>query len=212
VSSIGNDGSCYLLIYTVSLDLELSSCVTIHNQCSNIKLVSPVYFCNGTVYIKLSSRQIDIGTTTKIRFENDAAQDEFEGALIYKLQGYVESDDQNNMDTLTTEVDENGEKCVQMLVAWKVKDAKPLLYVVLIEHAKEFIWDEDNLRKLYDKNLGLLKKCNNIIPDTWIIDDNMILKTSSEVKGLKGKFDLSISIFEEEDFYGTRPLYVDFER
>jgi hypothetical protein len=199
-----------MLMHIISLDIQLPSCVTIHNQCLNIELVSPVYFGNGAVCPKLSDQQIDISTEMKARFEINTIQDEFEGALLFKLQRH--SGNQYSADTSTIETNKNGAKCVQMLAAWKVKDSKPLLHVLLIEHAKEFTWNEDNLKKLYDKNFGWLKEYNDAISDTWLMDDNMALKTSFEVRGLKGNFELSISIFEEKDDYAIRPLCIDLER
>jgi hypothetical protein len=104
-----------ILIYAVSFKFQLPVRVTIHNQCSNIKFVSPVYFCNDAVYLKLSNRQIDISTKMNASFEISTIQDEFEGDLLYKLQRYVESDDQHNMDTSATEINNNKTKCIQML-------------------------------------------------------------------------------------------------
>jgi hypothetical protein len=202
-----------ILMHTVSFKLQLLACVTIHNQCLNIKLISPVYFGNGAVCPKLTDQQIDIGTAVNASFEINVTQDEFQGALLYKLQRNVESDDQHDMDTLPTETNENETKCIQLFVAWKVKDFKPFLYAVLIEHAKELTWDEDKLRKLYNKNHNRLKEYNSAISDIWLMDDNMILETSSEVRSLERNFELSISISEEKiDKYGMRPLCVDLER
>jgi hypothetical protein len=200
-----------ILIHAASLKLQLPVCITIHNQSSNIKLVSPVYFSNCTVCPKLSDQQIDIGTGMDACFEVNVIQDEFEGALIYKLQRCVEFDDQLKMDTLTKETNKNEAKCVQMFVAWKVKGPKSLLYVALIEHIKEFTWNEDALRKLYDKNYSQLKKHGDTILDTWLIDDNTALEISFKVSGLKGNFELSISISEELRDY-MRPLCVDLEK
>jgi hypothetical protein len=202
-----------MLIYIVSLVLQFPSCVNIFNLCLNTKLISPVYFGNGAICPKLSNQQIDISTAMKACFEINATQDDFEGALLLKLQKYVGSNDQCNMNTLATETNKSEEKCVQMLVAWKVEDSKHFLHVVLIEHAKEFNWNEDELRKLYNKNHNRLKQYNGIISDTWLMDDNRALKTSFKVRNTKENFELNISISEEEkDDYAIRPLYVNLER
>jgi hypothetical protein len=200
------------LMHTVSLKLQLPACVTIHNQCSNIKLVSPIYFGKGTICPKLSSQRMDIGTEMDASFEIYATQDVFEGALLYNLQRYSESDDQRNIDILTKETNKNEAKYVQMFVAWKMEDSKPLLYLVLIEHTKEFIWNENELRKLYNKNHNRLKEYDDAIPDGWLIDNNMVLETSFEVRGLKGDFELSIFVSEEKRRDYMRPLCIDLER
>jgi hypothetical protein len=201
-----------MLMYTASLDLQLPACVTIQNQFPNIKLVSPVCFGNNAACPKLSDQRIDIDTGMYVSFEIYATQDDFEGALLYKLQRNIGSDDQRNTDTLSTETNKNETKCVQMFAAWKVKDSNPFLYVVLIEHAKEFIWNENELRILYNKNHNRLKKYDGTRSDIWLIDDNITLKVSFEVRGLKGNFELSISISEEEGYDYMRPLCVDLER
>jgi hypothetical protein len=78
----------------------------------------------------------------------------------------------------------------------------------LVEHAKEFTWNEDKLKKLYDANQGWLKKY-----DKTVSYDNMALKTTFKVEDLEGIFELSISISEEEgNMHAMRPLCIDFER
>jgi hypothetical protein len=202
-----------MLIYTVSLKLQLPPRVIIHNQCSKINLVSPIYFGNGAVCPKLSYQQIDINAKTRVCFEINATQDDFEGALLYKLQRHVESDNRRNMNILTTEVNENEAKCVQMLVAWKVEDSKLFVLLALIEHTKEFTWNGDELKKLYYKNRLWLKRYVSTTLDIWSMDNNMALKTTFRVRDLQGDSDLSISISERENNgYAVRPIWINTER
>jgi hypothetical protein len=202
-----------VLIYAVSLKFQLSPCVTIHNQCSNIKLVSPIYFGNGAVCPKLSNQQIDIGTERKACFKINATQNNFEGALLFKLQKEnrfsIYSSSLFNLQRYFN----SKAKCVQMLIAWKVKESKLLSYVVLIEHDKTFIWNENVLKKLYDNSRDWLKEYNDTILETWLMDDDIVLETTLGVKGLKGSFELIISISKgEKNDFDIRPLYVDLER
>jgi hypothetical protein len=210
VSDIRNVMAVTMLMYTISHVLQFPSCVAIHNRCSNIKLVSPVYFCNGTVYSKLSDQQIDIGTKMNASFEISAAQSKFEGALLFKLQRHF--NDWCNMDALTTETNEREEKCVQLLIAYKVKDSKVILHVALVEHANEFTWDENKLKKLYDKNRSWLNEYNNTMSYSWFMDDNMTLKTTFGSRDLNGALEINISISEEESGGYMEPLCVDPER
>jgi hypothetical protein len=211
VSDIRNVIAVIMLMYTISHVLQFPSCVAIHNQCLNTKLVSPVYFCNGAVFSNLPNQQIDIGTKMKAHFEIYTIQDEFEGALLFKLQRYPNR--QHNMDTLTKKTNKREAKCVQMLIAYKVEYSKLFLYVTLIEHAKDFTWDENKLKKLYDGNRSWLNEYNNTTSYTWLMDDNMILKTTFSARDLKGIPELSVFISEEEkDSYIMRPLYVDLKR
>jgi hypothetical protein len=202
-----------MLIYAVSSELQLPVCATIHNQCSNVKLASPVYFANGAVCPKLSDQQIGIDAKMSAGFEIYATRDDFEGALIYKLQRYVEPAIRHNMDTLAIDTGNNKTKCVQIFMAWKVKDAKPFVYAVLIEHTKELIWNEDKLKRLYYENHNRFKECDDTISDTWYMDDNMTLQTTFRVGDLKRTRELEISVSEEErDEYAMRPLCIDLER
>jgi hypothetical protein len=198
-----------MLIYTVSLVFQLPAYVTIHNQCSNTELVSPVYFGNGAVCPKLSGQQIDISTEMKTNFKINTSQDDFEGAFLFRLKKNAESDDQYNIDTSTTG---NEAEYIYMLVAWKAKDSKPFLYVALVEHTKKFIWDEDKLKEIYNKNRSWLKKYYSTTSDTWFVNDHMVLKTTFKVRDLKENFELSISISEEEDDYAMRPFSIDLTR
>jgi hypothetical protein len=198
-----------MLIYTISLKLRSPTSIIIYNLCLNTELISPVYFGNGAVCPNLSDQEIDINTAMRIRFEIYATQDEFEGALLYRLQ--INHHDQYNMDTSTSGTHEA--KYFYMLVAWKMEDSKLFVRVVLTEHTEEFTWNEGGLRKLYNKNRGWLKRYNDTISDTWIIDDNMTLKMTFKVEDLEENFELSISISEERrENYAMKPFYINLER
>jgi hypothetical protein len=200
-----------IIMCTVSLALRLPPCVNIFNLCLNVKLVSPVYFGNGVICSKLSGRKIDIGAKMSASFEINATQDDFECALLFKLQRY--SDRQYNMDVSTTEADKNETERVHMLVAWKAKNAKLFVQVALVECIKEFTWNEEKLKELYYENHNRLKEYNDTISDTWLIGANMVLKTTFGASNLKGGSELSISISEEkEDKYAMKPFCIHLER
>jgi hypothetical protein len=80
-----------------------------------------------------------------VSFEINATQDNFEGALLFKLQRY--SDSQYNVNTPITETNET--TCIQMLIAWKVEGTKPFAHIILIEHAREFAWNEYKFLFIY---------------------------------------------------------------
>jgi hypothetical protein len=191
----------------------LSACIVIHNQCSNTKLISPVYFSDGAVCPKLSDQQIGTGTKAWTGFKIDTIENKFEGALLFKLKRHVESDDQYNTNVSTAEINMNRVTDVYMIVAWEMKNAKPFAYVVLIEHTKEFVWSEDELKKFYYENHGWLKEYDDTISDTWIMNNNMILETSFSIRYLKGILELGISVPEEEKSNHTlRPFCINLER
>jgi hypothetical protein len=197
-----------MLMYTISLALQLPSSVTIHNQCLNTELVSPVYFGNGARCSRLSDQQIVVDTKMRACFEIYVIQDDFEGALLLELKRYFDS--QYSMDTSTTETNEAIH--VYMLVAWKVKDAKFSAYVALIEHNKELTWREDELKRFYDEHRGWLMEFNDTVLDTWLMDNNIVLKTTFSASDLRGSPELSISISEDKDDYAMRPFRINPER
>jgi hypothetical protein len=202
-----------MLIYTISLEFQLSTCIVIHNYCLNTELVSPIYFSNGAVCSKSFDQQIDIGTEARTSFKIETVEDNFESALLFKLKKHVESDDEYNMDTSITEIDENETTNVHMLVTWEVKDAKPFAYVALVEATKAFTWYEDKLKKLYDRNHDRLKKHDDIISYTWLVGNNTILKTKFKVRGSKRNTKLSIYISEEKKGnHAMRPFCINLKR
>jgi hypothetical protein len=168
----------------------------IHNQCSNTRLISSVYFGNGTVYPKISDQRICIGTETKVGFEINTVQDDFEGALLFRLQRYS---DWYNINTSTTETNEA--TYIQMLVVCEMKDARSFVYVVLVEHAETFTWNEDKL-----------KRYNCFRLDAWIMHNNIVLKTTFSASDLGGVTVLNISVSEVRYFRAMKALWIDTER
>jgi hypothetical protein len=198
-----------MLIHVVSFKLQLPACITIHNQCLGTMLAAPVYFCNGAMSPELFDQQIDIGAEVRTSFEIDTIKNKFESVLLFKLKRYVESNDQHDMDTSSIETDKNEATHIHILVIWEVKDAKSFAYVALVEDNKAFTWNEDRLKKLYDKNCDWLKKYDDTISDIWFLDDSTTLKMAFNLKD----FELSISISEEErNDDAMRPLCVDPKR
>jgi hypothetical protein len=199
-----------MLIHIVSLEFQLPACITIHNQCSNTKLVSPIYFSNDAVGSKLFSQQIDIGTEVRTNFEINTIKNKFEGVLLFKLERYF--DDQDNIDTSTTKANKGKATHVHIIVAWKVKNAKTFAYIALVENAKVFIWNEDKLKKLYYENHDWFKEYNDTISDTWLVN-NMVLKTTFSARDLKGIIELNVSISEgKKSDYAMRPFRIHPER
>jgi hypothetical protein len=202
-----------MLIYAVSFKFQLPAYVAIHNQCSNTKLLLPIYFSNGAACSKLSDQQIDIGKELKVIFKLDTIRNKFGGALLFKLRRHIESDDQYNIDASTTETDESEAAHVYMLVALEVKDTRPFAYVALVEHTKEFTWNEGKLKKLYYENHDRLKEYTGTISDTWLVDNNIVLKTTFSARHLREGPEVSISISEEKKSDDSmRPFCINLKR
>jgi hypothetical protein len=198
-----------ILMYTVSLEPQLLLCVTIHNRCLDTELVPSAYFGNGVVCPKLFIQRIGIGTEVRTSFEISADQDAFMGALLYELQ---RNSDQTHKGILTSKAATKS-TCIQMLVVWKMKCSIPSGRVVLLENVRGIEWNEENLKRLYDKNYDRLEGYDNPTSDAWFIDDNTVLKATFKVSKSKGVSEISISISEEEENnYAIRPLWFEEER
>jgi hypothetical protein len=195
-----------MLIHIVSLEFQLPARMIIHNQCSDIKLISPIYFGSGVVCPKLPNQQMGIGTKMSACFEINATQDEFECALLYELQRYS---GWPHKGTVTTKGATKPAR-IQMLIIWKMKSFTPFAYVMLLKNIKGFKWNEEKLKKFYDKNFDRLEGYDETVSYRWSIDNKTVLKTVFGVGNSKSIPELNIVIFEEEKCdYAIRPLCVN---
>jgi hypothetical protein len=196
-----------VLTYAVSLSIKPSFKLNIYNQCLNIDLVSPTYFtnfwleCHGPPNYKVC-----VGDTVRSSFIINKPGNEYYGALIYRLQ--------RKQIYESTEMNEDTSSVAHLLVFWATSKFNELhADVLLVEHDKEFNWNKDDLRKLYDRHHDQLEEYDNIISVTWFMDDNIILKATFKINGPKETFDLNISISEAEKCdYAIRPIWVNTKR
>jgi hypothetical protein len=181
-----------MLIYIVSLTLQSTMNVAINNRCSNIELISPVYFIrDATCHIQFP-QQVGSKSIMKVKFKAGINQDAFGGVLLYCLQ--------RKEDTSTS---------IQLLVIWGCKSDNLYSHVRLIEHESTFEWDKDKLKKLHDVYDSQYNISFNA--DKWLLDDNTKLRTRCETS--HGGLKMNIIIFEEKDLSSPRkPLWVDPKR
>jgi hypothetical protein len=194
-----------VLIYTVGLPIPLLVKLNIHNQCLNVDLVSPTYTTTNELEChRPPDYKVRAGDTMRSNLMVKSYYKPY-GILIYKIQIKQEHES-----TETEDISND----VHLLVAWKFSEFKKLFAdVLLVEHAKDFVWNEDKLKKPYYKNHGQLRKHNNTISDTWLVGNNIVLKTTFSARDLKEDTELSISISEEEKGdYAVRPFYIHLER
>jgi hypothetical protein len=186
-----------ILMYAVRLNIQPSFKLIIHNQCLNVGLVSPIYITgDGLECYRPPDYKAYVGDITRSGF---IIKSDFRsyGVLIYRLQ--------RRQSLEFTEIAKNA--------FWRIFESRVLYaYVALVEYAKEITWNEDNLNKFYYVNHDRLKECNEIILDTWLMD-NMVLKMTFNARDLKGNPELSISISEEKkDSYTMRPFCINLKR
>jgi hypothetical protein len=188
--------------------------VIVHNRYSDVELVSPVYFCNHGTYNEYPVERTDIGAMMKIGFS--FGLDKLPGGiLMYEVRrkGNTESDYQFNIDTTFAETVRDTSKMIRLLVVWKIKHFdEPRVHIVLVEHDIELEWNEDKLAKLYDKVNEQSSRHYNPSRYTWLVSDNIVLKTTYEVAQREG-LELKIAISKGIKDWSTRPaLWIDPER
>jgi hypothetical protein len=120
-------------------------------------------------------QKVNVNTMTRASFGINAIKYEYESALIYKLQRkkHLESNADNTFaeDAVTSP---------QLLAIWRAIDkSKISIRTLLIKHSNTITWDEDTLKKLYSMYLALCRD-NDVIEDTWMLDDATVLMTTSK--------------------------------
>jgi uncharacterized protein YeeX (DUF496 family) len=136
------------------------------------------------------------------RIEFNSEQDILEGILVYRVQRQLTESNKLILDE---------SKNIQLLVAWSGEYTKELhVYVLLVEHGKEFNWDKDKLRQLHQKYWQLLKERIHPIRSNWMLDDAAVLATI--IKTMNGGYRWDIFISERIEDKIMKPLWIDFER
>jgi hypothetical protein len=197
-------------MYIVSFAKEALN-ITIYNLYPGLELISPVYYSNGTTYCVSSSQKTDTGTTIEASFGIDSKQEDFKGALLYKLQRKYATRTDNQPNNIIASA-EDVTTSVHLLVVWNIRDYDHGFRVCLIEYADDFTWDEDKLWALYRKyNDQIYVDCNsNII--TWVTCDGTAVKTRrNAVYG--SEYKLNIIISEGTGLYNIKePMKINPKR
>jgi hypothetical protein len=97
----------------------------------------------------------------------------------------------------------------KLLVIWGWHSYGLYSHVWLIEHKNTLAWNEEKLKKLYDRYDSQSKVY--FVIGRWLLDDDTILKTKFEVS--RGGFEINITISEEKDLLQPiKPLWIDPNR
>jgi hypothetical protein len=178
--------------------------LNIHNQCSNVDLISPTYNIDDRLEChKPPDYEVHAGDTMKSGFIVRWG-DEIYGILIYKLQRREPHE--------YTEISEDTSDTAHILLVWKIFESKELYAdILLVECDREFVWNESNLKELYDMNFKQDRLFSDTATKTWLLDDNITLMTTPEITNRN--LILNISISEVERDNNTRiPLYIEQEK
>jgi hypothetical protein len=169
----------------ISLTFQSITDMTIKNQCSNIKLTSPVYFIKDVTCHIQFPQQVNTKSIMRANFMAGVNRDTFGGILLYHLQRK-----------------EGASTGAQLLVIWGYRDDIHYLDVHIIEY--EGTLDCDKLKKLYN-----VYNCHDIWLDKkWLLNDDKLLETRSRMS--YGDFEIRVIISEIEYMFShRRPLRID---
>jgi hypothetical protein len=193
-----------VLTYTVSLPIKPLFKLNIRNQCWNVDLVSPIYITHGWLgWHRVPGHDVYAGNVMESGFITYDPDSESGGALIYRLQRR-----QLHVSTMTSK---GTSSTTNLLVVWKCSGSNKLYAdVLLVEHGKWFIWNENNLKDLYHKNINLFRLYPHYTPMAWSLDDNMVLNT--EFHSITD-CTLNVTIFEAGRHNKlSTPVHIDLKR
>jgi hypothetical protein len=204
-----------MLMYAISLILHTTMAMTIHNQCSDIELTSPMYFCSHGTHYEQPVERTCVGTTMKIGFRFDPNRDEFGGILVYEMQKkeIMRSDHQSSIDAIYAKTIEETSKAMRLLVTWKIKRFGEFkVDIVLVEYDNKSVMSKDRLAQLYDKIDVMPFNHDPPYNCTWLVSDNAVLTVTYEImrkESLELKVTMSKGI---KNLNIIRPMWIDSTR
>jgi hypothetical protein len=205
-------------MYAVSLSINSTFKLNIHNQCSNVDLVSPTYVTDYELKCyRPPGYKVYAGDTMRSAFIVDkdyfilhkhdselGSGNESCGVLIYKLQrGKFHGSIESSEDTSSV---------AHLLVIWKVSRFRKLYAdVLLVEHDKRLDWNKHNLRTLYYENIDRFRSCSDSATETWLLNDSAAWMTTLEIMNEGCILDITISEVERDN-NTMLPAHIDLMR
>jgi hypothetical protein len=175
----------------ISLDKALN--ITIHNQYSDLELISPVYFSDGTTYCVSPDQKAGTGNIMETSFGIDSKQKDLKCVLLYKLQRKRAAKTDNQSDNNAVFI-ENTVTNMYLLVAWVAKNYKHKFCAYLMEFTDDFTWDEDKLWALYREYNDQFHMDYRPRIITWSMHNNAVMKMRFDITyGSDYKLDIVIS-------------------
>jgi hypothetical protein len=206
--SINDVDNIFMLICNVSFTFPETMVMTIHNLCRDIKLVSPVRFCNRGRYYKYSVKRTNTGIMLKTGFRFALNQDVLTGILMYKMKmkRNTRSNRRSNIDKAIEE--ESG--MMRLLVTWKIEHFGQLkVNVMPVEYDDELVLNEDKSAQLYEKVNDIP---TNYYRNTWLMHDNTVLAVAHEAMW-KNDLELNIAVSKGvKDEHTSQPMWIDPKR
>jgi hypothetical protein len=198
-----------MLICITSLTIHRTIDVTVHNQCPNIELISPVYFYNCGAHYEHPVERIYYSAILKTTFSLDLDQDEPGGILMYKMQRK-----RNTWSNYRSSIDlicaEDISEMMRLLVIWKIRRSEePKVNIVLVENGDELVLNEDELAQLYDKVDNIFF---NYYSRRWLTCNNKVLETTYRVVHEEG-LELRITISQGVKYWNAiKSMWINSKR
>jgi hypothetical protein len=192
-----------VLIYAIRLGIRPSFKLSIHNQCLNVDLIAPTYFTDNWLEChRPPDYKVYAGDITRPGFIS-GINHEFYAVLIYRFQ-------RRRLHN-PSEISEDTSNTAHLLVIWRFESKKLFADVLVIEHDIGFIWNEGDLKKLYDKNIGLSMLHPGSATEIWSLNNNVTLMTTFEI--MNEDRIVNITISEVEKYHSARiPIHIDLKR
>jgi hypothetical protein len=193
-----------VLTYTVSLDIQPSVKLNIHNRCLNVDLISPTYVTSdGLECHRPPAYRVCVGDTMRSGFLIKP-NDESHGVLIYKIQ--------RRQPHKSTKISEDTSSAAQLLVIWRVFESnKSNVVVLVVEHDKRLDGNKDGLVYFHNKSFGRFRRTPGSTTVLWTLDDNTALMITPEIMNEDRILDITISEVERDNGIWTL-AYINLKR
>jgi hypothetical protein len=193
-----------ILMYTISLNILPSFKLNIHNQCSNVDLVSPTYDAGYNLECyRAPGHIVYVGDMMRSSFAIKSDHIRY-GVLMYRLQ-------RNQSHEITT-IGKDTSSAVHILILWKGSKSEGLYAdILLAEYDKGFDWSRHNLESLHHKNRNRLNQYSVPVVETWLLNDNTALMTTLEIMNEDHLLNITVSEVDRYN-YARTPVYIDLQR
>jgi hypothetical protein len=196
-----------MLIHVISLTFQSMIEMTIDNQCTNIELISPIYFIKDTTRHGHFPQQVNSESIMRVILKTGIDRNVFGGILLYHLQRKEDDaiDDQADTDVASTRC---ASISTQLLLIWGRKYDYLYSHLYLIEHESTLTWSRDKLERMYYVYNSQYDVYSDIDQEEWLLNDDTILKTVCEIS--HGGMGMEVIISEDENQCRLqKPLCID---
>jgi hypothetical protein len=190
----GVSHSVYMLMCT-SVGFEPTMKVNLHNQCLYFYLIRGRYFSIGADWDEKPAEKVYTGNMMSVDLIPFLST--FGGVLTYDLE-------KRGNDSIY----------IRLFVAWKSEGYKKFrVFVHLVEYEKWHGWGKNELEEYFQRYASQFCIYTGPIRNTWLMPDDTVLMTESELDFTQRDGVLNITISEgTKGEHAKRPEWVDLKR